>query len=161
VLPAAGVAASVVATLAARGETVTAAESCTVGHLVAQLGAVPGASRVLREAVVAYAAEVKTRRLGVPPAVIVTDGLVSAAVAEAMAAGVQHRTGADLALATTGIAGPDGGSPATPVGTVWLAAAYRGQVVSRLTSLKGTRERIQRRAAAQALVLGWELISGR
>ena len=157
-LPAAGVAASLVATLAKQKATVTTAESCTVGLVAAQLGAVPGASRVLREALVAYHAEAKTRRL---PELIASQGVVSAAVAQAMAEGARHRTGADLALATTGLAGPDGGDAATPVGTVWIAACWRGRTVTRRYDLKGTRERIQRRAAAQALVLGWELVSAR
>jgi len=161
VLPAPGLAASLIATLEKLGATVAIAESCTVGLVTAQLGAVPGASCVLREALVAYHAEVKTRRLGVAPGLIARAGVVSAEVAQAMAEGISHRTGADLALATTGIAGPDGGDVSTPVGTVWLAACWRGQTVTRLTSLKGTRERIQRRAAAQALGLGWEVVSGR
>ena len=160
-LPAAGVAASLVETLASQKATVAIAESCTVGLVAAQLGAVPGASRVLREALVAYHPEVKTRRLGVAPELMVSQGVVSAAVAQAMAEGVRHRTGADLALATTGLAGPDGGDATTPVGTVWIAATWRGRTVTRQASLKGTRERIQRRAAAQALVLGWEVVSGR
>ena len=161
VLPEPGVAASLVAALAKQRATVTTAESCTVGLVAAQLGAVAGASQVLREALIAYHPEAKTRRLGVPPELIAEAGVVSAAVAQAMAEGARHRTGADLALATTGIAGPGGGDAATPVGTVWIAASWRGRTVSRQSSLKGTRQRIQSRAAAQALVLGWDLVSGR
>lgn len=158
VLPAAGLAPSLVAALARQGATVATAESCSVGLAAAQLGAAPGASRVLREAIVAYHPEVKTRRLGVAPELIAAEGVVSAAVAAAMAEGLRHRTGADLALATTGIAGPGGGTAATPVGTVWIAASWRGRVATRLACLRGSRERIQRRAAAQALALGWELV---
>lgn len=160
-LPAAGLAPSLVRTLTRRDLTITTAESCTVGHAAAQLGAVPGASRVLRQALVAYHTAVKTAALGVPAEVIAEAGVVSEAVARAMAEGALRSAGADLAVATTGVAGPDGGTVDNPVGTVWVAAAMAGRTVARRHVVKGSRERVQRRAAAQALLIGWDLLVGR
>lgn len=160
-LPAAGVAPSLVRVLAARGGTIAAAESCTAGHVVAQVAAVPGASAVLHESMVVYHERAKQRRLGVPRALIRRHGVVSKAVAEAMAVGMLTHSGSTLAIATTGLAGPGGGSPATPIGTVWIAAAMEDRVVATELRLRGTRERIQRRAAAQALVLGWQILLAR
>jgi nicotinamide-nucleotide amidase len=160
-LPAAGPAASLVALLGQQGRTIAAAESCTCGQVVAQLGAIPGASAVLRESLVAYHQGVKRLRLGVTPALVRRHGVVSEAVAAAMAAGMRRHARADLAIATTGIAGPGGGTAATPVGTVCLAVADRSGVVSRTVRVRGARERVQVRAAAHALVLACEVVLGR
>ncbi len=157
-LPAAGIAPSLVGELARRGQTLTLAESCTCGHAAAQIGAVPGASAVLRRAVVTYHNDAKAAMLGVDPRLIRRHGAVSEAVARAMATGARTAAGADLAVATTGIAGPGGGTPEKPVGTVWIAAADAGRVVARRILVQGTRERIQRRAAANALLLAWQLL---
>lgn len=160
-LPRPGVASSLVQHLAAQTGTIAAAESCTAGHVVAQLAAVPGASGVLHESLVTYHARAKHQRLGVSRALIRRHGVVSKAVVEAMARGLQRYSGCTLALATTGLAGPGGGTPATPVGTIWVAAAYQNRVVATELKLRGSRERIQRRAAAQALVLGWQVLTAR
>lgn len=159
-LPRPGLAESLVGELAARGASVATAESCTCGHLAAAIGAVPGASAVWREGVVAYHADAKRRLLGVDPALVARAGVVSREVVEAMARGMRRRSGADLALATTGIAGPDGGTEAQPVGTVWLAAATAAGVLSREVRIPGSRARVQRRAAAAALQIGWEALRG-
>jgi nicotinamide-nucleotide amidase len=108
------------------GRTVATAESCTGGMLANRLTDVPGASRVFRLGLVTYADEEKTARLGVPEDLIRREGAVSATVAEAMAAGVLALSGADFALSLTGIAGPSGGSPEKPVGTVFAGFAGRG-----------------------------------
>jgi nicotinamide-nucleotide amidase len=160
-IPAAGPAPSLVALLARRGQTIAVAESCTCGHVAAQLGAAPGASAVLREALVAYHERVKTARLGVPAALIRRHGVVSEPVAAAMAQGMRRLARADLAVATTGVAGPAGGSAAVPVGTVCIAIADRRGVVVRTTRIAGTRQRVQHRAAAQALVWALEVALGR
>jgi nicotinamide-nucleotide amidase len=161
-LPAPGVADSLIQVLAARGATVTAAESCTAGHITTQLAAVPGASRVLHEGFITYHERAKQRRLAVPEALIAEHGVVSEAVASAMAAGAAAAASADLAIATTGLAGPSGGDAVNPVGTVWVAVAWRGrQMVTRRLALKGSRTRIQARAAAQALALAWQVVAGR
>lgn len=109
--------------LAERGLTLAVAESCTGGALAARITSVPGASRVLRGAAVAYCNSVKVGLLGVDGAALEADGAVSERVALQMAEGARDRLGADIGVATTGIAGPTGGTPEKPVGTVWLAYA--------------------------------------
>ncbi|HYE04733.1 MAG TPA: CinA family nicotinamide mononucleotide deamidase-related protein [Planctomycetota bacterium] len=157
-LPEAGLAASVVGALRARRWTITAAESCTCGHVVAQLGAIAGVSDVLRASLITYHADAKRDALGVDPALIAREGVVSEAVARAMAEGARRAAGADLAVATTGVAGPGGGSADTPVGTVWVAAATSAGTSARRHQLQGMRDRIQRRAAAMALALAWQAL---
>lgn len=115
----------VVETLAARRETLAIAESCTGGGLANRVTNVSGASAVLMAGFVTYANEAKSRDLGVDPALIAAHGAVSPEVAAAMAEGALHRAGTDWALATTGIAGPTGGTPTKPVGTVCIALARR------------------------------------
>ncbi len=159
VLPAASVAASLVSALTAAKATITTAESCTGGQVAGLLTAVPGASAVLREGVIAYHAEVKSARLGVTAAAL-AQGVVSEAVVRAMAEGARRRAKADLAIATTGIAGPEGGTAAVPVGTVWLAASGPRGTIATCMQVKGTRDRVQRRAAAHALVLAWAAWTG-
>jgi nicotinamide-nucleotide amidase len=113
----------VVQELTAARATVATAESCTGGLLANRLTNVPGASAVFLEGCVTYSNEAKTRTLGVPGELISRVGAVSAEVARAMAEGVRARAGATYGLATTGIAGPDGGTPEKPVGTVFVALA--------------------------------------
>lgn len=107
----------------ARGLTVATAESCTGGLVAHLMTEEPGSSAYLRGGVVAYSDEVKRKLLGVPAEVLAAHGAVSAQVAVAMAEGVRARLGTDLAVGVTGIAGPDGGSAAKPVGLVYVAVA--------------------------------------
>ena len=109
--------------LRARGQTLAVAESCTGGGLGAALAAVPGASEVWLGGVIAYANAVKQQLLGVPAGLLEQHGAVSDPVAQAMAQGARRITGADWALAITGVAGPGGGSEAKPVGLVHIAVA--------------------------------------
>ncbi|MBM5824429.1 MAG: competence/damage-inducible protein A [Cyanobacteria bacterium M_surface_10_m2_119] len=106
-----------------RRQTLAVAESCTGGGLGAALAAVPGASEVFLGGVIAYANAVKQGLLGVPAELLAAHGAVSDPVAQAMAEGARRATGADWALAVTGIAGPGGGSPEKPVGLVHIAVA--------------------------------------
>lgn len=106
-----------------RGQTLAVAESCTGGGLGAALAAVPGASEVFLGGVIAYANAVKQGLLGVPAELLAAQGAVSDPVAQAMAAGARRATGADWAIAVTGIAGPGGGSAEKPVGLVHIAVA--------------------------------------
>jgi nicotinamide-nucleotide amidase len=120
-------AAQVVADNRAAGRTVALAESCTGGLVAAALTEVAGSSAVLDRGFVTYSNEAKQQLLGVNPDIIDTFGAVSIACAWAMAQGALKRSGADVAVAISGIAGPDGGSPQKPVGTVVFARAIRGQ----------------------------------
>ena len=115
----------VISRLRAAGQTVATAESCTGGLLAHRLTNVPGASNAFGWGFVTYANEAKRDVLGVPGGLIESHGAVSEPVARAMAEGALRVSGADHALAVTGIAGPDGGSAEKPVGTVWIALASR------------------------------------
>lgn len=115
--------AAVLGGLAERGLTIALAESCTGGAIAARLVACPGASRAVQGGVVAYSNRAKTDLLGVDPELLAAHGAVSEPVARAMARAARDRLGADIGLASTGIAGPSGGTPEKPVGTVWLGYA--------------------------------------
>ena len=137
--------------LIARGLTVAVAESCTGGLVAARLVSCPGISAALGEAHVTYANEAKIRYCGVLPETLERFGAVSEETAREMAQGLRERSGADIAVATTGIAGPDGGTPEKPVGLVYVACAdLHGVSVEKLT-LSGSRERIRSLAALRAL----------
>ncbi len=110
-----------------RGETVGVAESCTGGLVGAQFTAVPGSSDYFDRALVTYAYDAKRDVLGVPREALDAKGAVSEPVALAMARGVRDRADVDWGLATTGVAGPTGGTPETPVGTVYVALAYAAE----------------------------------
>ncbi|WP_374417984.1 CinA family protein [Novosphingobium arvoryzae] len=129
ILPAdiAELAARVIAENRAAGRTVALAESCTGGLVAAALTEIAGSSAVLDRGMVTYSNEAKQELLGVPVDIIDTFGAVSIACAWAMAQGALKRSRADVAVAISGIAGPDGGSAQKPVGTVVFARAIRGQ----------------------------------
>jgi nicotinamide-nucleotide amidase len=116
----------VVKLLRDKGATLAIAESCTGGLLASRITDVPGASQALLEGNVAYSNKAKTRTLKVPAEMIARFGAVSEEVAAAMAEGARNRAGSTFALATTGIAGPDGGTPEKPVGTVFIGLAAEG-----------------------------------
>jgi nicotinamide-nucleotide amidase len=137
--------------LDARGFTVAVAESCTGGLIGDRLTDVPGISRWFLEGVVAYGNASKTSRLGVSAELFDAVGAVSEEVARAMAEGVRRRAGADVGVGVTGIAGPTGGSPEKPVGTVHVAVAMPDRTVHRKLILRGPRRAIKCRAAAHAL----------
>jgi nicotinamide-nucleotide amidase len=115
----------VVDRLSQRGQSLATAESCTGGFLAHSLTNVPGASKVFLAGFVTYANQAKTRDLGVDPELIRQHGAVSESVAAEMARGALRVSGADYALATTGIAGPEGGTPEKPLGTVFIALAAK------------------------------------
>jgi nicotinamide-nucleotide amidase len=148
----AGLAARIIAAATARQLTLATAESLTGGLLAAALTTVPGASVVFRGGVVAYAADLKARLLGVQAELLERRGAVDPDVASAMAAGARRAMAASLAVATTGVAGPD---PAygKPVGTVYVAVC--GQDGGSVTSLalSGSRAEIREAAVAEALRL--------
>jgi nicotinamide-nucleotide amidase len=136
-----------------RGLSLATAESCTGGLVAARLTSVPGSSDVVLGGVVAYANEVKERELGVPADLIASHGAVSAEVAAAMARGARERLGADVAVAVTGVAGPDGGTAEKPVGLVYLHAEGPDGGVGREFSFPGDRASIRARAVVGALHL--------
>jgi nicotinamide-nucleotide amidase len=130
------------------------AESCTGGWLAKCLTDIAGSSQWFERGFVTYSNLSKQQALGVAPAVIETFGAVSRPCAEQMAAGALHASGADLALAITGVAGPDGGTPTRPVGLVWFALAARAGTSSALERrLDGDREAVRRGAVATGLGL--------
>ena len=131
--------------MAASGKTLATAESCTGGNIAAKLTALSGASAYFRGGVVAYSNEVKESALGVCHETLVRHGAVSEATVREMAVGVRERLGADFAVATTGMAGPGGGTPEKPVGTVWIAVASAAGVTAELLHLTGRRAQIVER----------------
>lgn len=139
------------AALTARGWRVTAAESCTGGLLCGALTSVPGASNYLHSSYVVYSNAAKTRELGVSEALLAAHGAVSEPVVKAMAEGARARAGAELACAISGVAGPGGGSPAKPVGTVWLAVAGPAGCRAERHQLPGDREAVRQGAVMAAL----------
>lgn len=122
----------VLAEARARGFTIATAESCTGGMVAAALTAIAGSSDVFTHGFVTYANAAKTAMIGVPAALIAARGAVSAEVAAAMAEGALKASGASLAVAITGVAGPGGGSAEKPVGLVHLAVAARDGAVNRI-----------------------------
>lgn len=126
-------------TLTERGLTLATAESCTGGTIASQLTAQAGASAYFKGGVVAYSNAVKENALGVQHSTLVAHGAVSEETAREMVEGVRKRLGTDLAIATTGIAGPDGGTKEKPVGTVWIAVADATHTEAQLLSFPGRR----------------------
>jgi nicotinamide-nucleotide amidase len=139
--------------LAARGLWLAAAESCTGGLLTSRLTDVPGSSRYIGASIVAYANEAKTSLLGVPRETLARHGAVSEPVACAMAEGIRARVAADLGVGITGIAGPGGGTPEKPVGTVAVALASSTGTTSRTFTFFGDRELVKFQASQAALDL--------
>ncbi|MDR3141159.1 MAG: CinA family nicotinamide mononucleotide deamidase-related protein [Tannerellaceae bacterium] len=138
--------------------TMGTAESCTGGRIAGMLTSIPGSSRYFVGSIVSYSNDVKRHVLGVSHEDLSRYGAVSQAVVEQMSLGAMRVLGCDCAVSTSGIAGPDGGTPEKPVGTVWIAAAYRGKVVSECHHFTGIREMNVVRASNMALLLLLELI---
>jgi len=137
----------------AQGLTVATAESCTGGLVAHLITEVPGSSGYLAGGIVAYSNAVKERELGVPAELLAAHGAVSAQVAIAMAEGARDRLGADLGVGVTGVAGPDGGTDAKPVGLVYVAVAGPGDPVVRRFLWPGDRSANKRDSAQAALEL--------
>jgi nicotinamide-nucleotide amidase len=138
--------------LLAQQRRVATAESCTGGWVAKCLTDIPGSSQWFERGYVTYSNLAKEQSIGVAASVIETFGAVSRPTVEQMAAGALHDSGADLAVAITGIAGPDGGSPDKPVGLVWFALAQRAAPpVVLQQQFAGDREAIRRAAVATAL----------
>jgi nicotinamide-nucleotide amidase len=137
------------------GRYVSTAESCTGGWIAKSLTDIAGSSKWFTEGFVTYSNDAKVQRLGVPRSVLESSGAVSEAVARAMAEGALRRTGAQVSVAVTGIAGPDGAVPGKPVGTVWLCWAVQRDRRIRLSTqcrlFRGGREAVRRKTVRVAL----------
>lgn len=135
-----------------RRQRVATAESCTGGLVAAWFTSLAGSSDWFDRGYITYSNEAKVEELGVPPELIEREGAVSEAVVRAMALGARGRSGADWAVALTGIAGPSGGSDDKPVGTVWVAwAGPEGAVEARRFQFTGDRLAVREQAASEAI----------
>ncbi len=139
-------------------KTLALAESCTGGNIAQMITSVPGSSKYFLGSVVAYSNESKQKILGVQQKIITEKGAVSRPVVEQMAEGARKRYGADYAIATTGIAGPDGGTRDKPVGTTWIAVASAEKTESALFNLGEHRGRNIQKASMTGLNMLRKLI---
>ncbi len=146
-------AAALVALCKARGIRMATAESCTGGLVAGAITAIPGASAVFTHGFISYANEAKMQMLGVSEATLAAHGAVSSETAAAMASGAKQRAGADLAISTTGVAGPDGGSTEKPVGTVWFGLATPHGVTTYHRIFPGNRDDVRQASVEYALAL--------
>ncbi|MEH6466184.1 MAG: nicotinamide-nucleotide amidase [Porticoccus sp.] len=138
--------------LLSRQFTVTCAESCTGGGIARAITDIAGSSQWFHAGFVTYANEIKQQFLGVSPEILASEGAVSEAVVKQMAEGALNASGADIAVAVSGVAGPDGGTEEKPVGTVWFAwATTNGSVVTHCNQFVGDRAAVRKAAVDQAL----------
>lgn len=137
-------------TLSSKGKTLSSAESCTGGAIAAKLTALPGASNYFKGSVIAYCNEVKEAVLGVSHNTLSKFGAVSEETVKEMVLGVRKRMNTDYAIATTGVAGPAGGTPETPVGTVWIGIATPRQVIAKKMKYGDRRAQTIERACNEA-----------
>lgn len=151
---------TVLGLLRRRGERVATVESCTGGLIGQMLTDVPGAADAYVGGWVTYTNEMKMREVGVEPAVFAAHGAVSEACCRAMAEGGLARSGADYALAVTGVAGPSGGSEEKPVGTVWVGLASRAGTRAERFLFKGDRQMVRLRSAVAGLAMLWGEVIG-
>ena len=135
---------------------IATAESCTGGLVAKRITDIAGSSEVFEGSIVSYSNEVKETRLGVSPKTLEQFGAVSEQTAKEMAAGALAALGADLAVSTTGIAGPEGGSPDKPVGTVWIGIATKSECSASCHVFEGTRDQVRSQATNEALAAVFE-----
>ncbi|MDE6396507.1 MAG: CinA family protein [Muribaculaceae bacterium] len=135
-----------------RGMTMATAESCTGGNIAHLITSVPGSSEIFNGGVVSYANSAKINVLGVSPDTLAEHGAVSEATVRQMADGAARVLGTDFAVATSGIAGPGGGTPDKPVGTVWIGVHTPSGTFAEVYRFPGHRDRVIARASATALI---------
>ena len=136
------------------GLTLATAESCTAGNISAVITAVPGSSHFYKGGIIAYSDEVKISLLGVSPEILDTKGAVSEEVVIEMAKGAMKSMNSDCAIATSGIAGPTGGTPDKPVGTVWIAAVTKEKVITlKVNGDEGRKKNIENATLHSLLLL--------
>lgn len=137
--------------LKTKKQTLSLAESCTGGLLAKTLTDLPGSSQFFIESAVTYQNKQKEHRLNVSPKTLQTYGAVSKETAEEMSIGSQQTTNSDIAIATTGIAGPNGGTPDKPIGTIWIALSSKQKTVTKKLNLTGTRTQIRQKTVCETL----------
>ena len=140
------------------GFTLATAESCTAGHVAAIITAIPGSSRFYKGGIVAYADEVKRNLLQVKAETLETHGAVSEETVIEMVKGAMKTLKTDCAVATSGIAGPGGGTPEKPVGTVWIAAGYKNEIRTYKQETNRGRSMNIERAGNNALLMLRDLL---
>jgi nicotinamide-nucleotide amidase len=144
--------------LEAKGLTLATAESCTGGYLAHMITRIPGSSSYYQGSIISYANEIKEQELNVDAKILEEYGAVSEETVAAMAQGVCQKLGVDIGVATSGIAGPDGGTEDKPIGTIWLAVAYNGKVETRLLKLFKDRVLNIKLTAISALAMLWRIL---
>jgi nicotinamide-nucleotide amidase len=132
-------------------QTLATAESCTGGYIAHLITSVPGSSAYYKGSIISYANEIKINELGVKPDTLKSVGAVSEACVIQMAEGIRKKFNTSYAIATSGIAGPDGGTPEKPVGTVWIAVSNENETIAKQFNMGDHRERTIQRTAVQAL----------
>ena len=136
------------------GLSLATAESCTAGNIAAVITAIPGSSHFYKGGIIAYSDEVKINLLGVSPEILDTKGAVSEEVVIEMAKGAMKSINSDCAIATSGIAGPTGGTPDKPVGTVWIAAVTKEKVITlKVNGDEGRKKNIENATLHSLLLL--------
>ena len=135
------------------GLTLATAESCTAGNVASVITAIPGSSRFYKGGIIAYSDETKINLLNVNPEILQTKGAVSEETVIEMVKGAMKSMNSDCAIATSGVAGPTGGTPATPVGTVWIAVGMKDQIITqKIDGDEGRKKNIEK-ATLNALQL--------
>ena len=142
-----------------RNETIATAESCTGGYLAHMITSVPGSSAYFLGSVIAYSNDIKMSQLGVQKATLDAYGAVSEQTVIEMSEGIRRKYGTTYGMATSGIAGPDGGTPEKPVGTVWIAFSGPEGTRTRLLSLAKDRLLNIQASAKATLALAWQTFS--
>ena len=137
--------------LAAKGWQISCAESCTGGGIGYAITSISGSSAWFKKGFITYSNDAKQDMLGVREGTLTEHGAVSAATVEEMAAGAAKQANAEVAMAVSGIAGPDGGTPDKPVGTVWFGFFINGQRITRKQQIKGDRQTVRIKAIEFAL----------
>jgi nicotinamide-nucleotide amidase len=140
-------------------KTIAVAESCTGGYLAHRITSVPGSSAIFLGGIIAYHNKVKSGQLGVPESMLEQHGAVSGEVVEAMASGIRKKLGSDLGVGISGIAGPDGGTPDKPVGTVWIAVADAKGVTKKMFLMGTDRIRNIEKSAVMAMKMALNLLA--
>ena len=143
------------------GLTLATAESCTAGNIAAFITAIPGSSRFYKGGIIAYSDEIKTNLLNVNPETLTTHGAVSEETVIEMVKGAMKSMNSDCAVATTGIAGPTGGTPDKPIGTIWIAASIKDRIITTMITGDEGRNKNIANATQNALQLLQKLLQNK